>query len=197
MANYLTCAETAKLVRKALKTEFPGVKFSVRSKTYSMGASITVRWTDGPTVKEVKPTTAFFAGGGFDGTIDLAFHCYHWQLPDGTIQLGRSTGTEGSRGIYPRIESTKKPHPDAVEVSMGADYVFCEREQSRGLAQRVAQELHEKTGWPIPEMYDNPMSGAFKCDYTQLVPNSTTLLIADEYNRALWATSDYQKPCDC
>ena len=31
MTNYLTCAETAKLVRSALKTEFPGVRFSVRS----------------------------------------------------------------------------------------------------------------------------------------------------------------------
>ena len=38
--EYLTCAETAKLVRSALKAAFPGVKFSVCSSTYSGGASI-------------------------------------------------------------------------------------------------------------------------------------------------------------
>jgi len=45
---YVSVAETAKLVRAALKAAFPGITFSVRSKSYSMGASISVRWTDGP-----------------------------------------------------------------------------------------------------------------------------------------------------
>ena len=40
--RYLTCAETAKLVRKALKEAFPDVKFSVRSNVYSGGASLSV-----------------------------------------------------------------------------------------------------------------------------------------------------------
>lgn len=35
--RYLSCAETAKLVRQALKEAFPGVKFGVRSSTYSGG----------------------------------------------------------------------------------------------------------------------------------------------------------------
>lgn len=38
----LTCAETAKLVRKELKKHFPGQKFSVRSHTYAGGASISI-----------------------------------------------------------------------------------------------------------------------------------------------------------
>ncbi|WP_180273430.1 LPD29 domain-containing protein [Pseudomonas amygdali] len=32
--RYLTCAETAKLVRKSLKEAFPDAKFSVRGNTY-------------------------------------------------------------------------------------------------------------------------------------------------------------------
>ncbi len=44
MKNYLSCAETAKMIRQVLKESFPGVKFSVKSSTYSMGASITVRY---------------------------------------------------------------------------------------------------------------------------------------------------------
>ena len=42
--RYLTCAETAKLIRKDLKKNFPKIKFSVMSNTYSMGASIRVNW---------------------------------------------------------------------------------------------------------------------------------------------------------
>lgn len=51
----LSTAETAKLVRAAVKAAFPGVTFSVRSRVYSGGASIDVDWTDGPTSKMVDP----------------------------------------------------------------------------------------------------------------------------------------------
>ena len=68
--KYLTCAETAKLIRKDLKANFPGVKFSVRSDTYSMGASIRVKYTDGPAEADVKAVTDKYVGAGFDGMID-------------------------------------------------------------------------------------------------------------------------------
>ncbi len=68
---YVSVAETAKLVRAALKAAFPGVTFSVRSKSYSMGASISVRWTDGPTEKDVERITGEYRGATFDGMIDL------------------------------------------------------------------------------------------------------------------------------
>lgn len=70
MKKYISCADTAKLVRQALKEAFPGVKFGVRSKTYSGGASITVGWTDGPNTKQVEAITGKFAGAYFDGMID-------------------------------------------------------------------------------------------------------------------------------
>lgn len=69
--RYISCADTAKLVREALKTAFPKIKFSVKSKTYSGGASITIRWTDGPTSKDVEAVTGKYAGASFDGMIDL------------------------------------------------------------------------------------------------------------------------------
>lgn len=68
--DYLSCAETAKLVRQALKEAFPGVNFSVVSSTYSGGASITVRWTDGPAAKVVESIAKRFEGAYFDGMID-------------------------------------------------------------------------------------------------------------------------------
>ena len=75
--TYLSCAETAKLVRQALKEAFPGVKFSVRSSTYSMGASIGVQWTDGPTEKEVNAVAKVFEGAYFDGMTDYEGTRYH------------------------------------------------------------------------------------------------------------------------
>ncbi len=67
----LSCAETAQLVRQALKTAFPGHKFSVRAKTYSGGASVDIAWTDGPTAKQVDAICKRFEGATFDGMIDL------------------------------------------------------------------------------------------------------------------------------
>jgi hypothetical protein len=68
--EYLSCAETAKLIRAALKEALPGVKFSVQSKTYSGGASITVGWVDGPNEAQVKAVAGRFEGGRFDGMTD-------------------------------------------------------------------------------------------------------------------------------
>lgn len=75
--KYLSCAETAKLVRQALKESFPGVKFSVRSDSYSGGASIDVRWEDGPTGKQVDEILGAFEGAYFDGMIDYKGSRYH------------------------------------------------------------------------------------------------------------------------
>ena len=70
MKNYLSCAETAKMIRQVLKESFPGVKFSVKSSTYSMGASITVRYQDGPTADAVKSVVSIFEASYFDGMQD-------------------------------------------------------------------------------------------------------------------------------
>jgi hypothetical protein len=68
--QYFSCAETAKLVRAALKESFPGVKFSVRSSVYSGGASINVNYVDGPTYDQVKAVVGMFEGSYFDGMTD-------------------------------------------------------------------------------------------------------------------------------
>lgn len=68
--KYLSCAETAKLVRAALKESFPGVKFSVTSDVYAGGASIRVKYKDGPTCDAVNAVAKVFEGAYFDGSID-------------------------------------------------------------------------------------------------------------------------------
>jgi hypothetical protein len=70
MKKYLSCAETAKMIRSVLKESFPGVKFSVVSSTYSMGASITIKYNDGPNADAVKAAVGIFESSYFDGSID-------------------------------------------------------------------------------------------------------------------------------
>lgn len=74
-SRYVSAKDTAKLVRMALKsafgTTFPSVKFSVRTDTYAGGASIDVRWTDGPTARMVEGVISAFEGATFDAMQDL------------------------------------------------------------------------------------------------------------------------------
>jgi hypothetical protein len=101
--QYLSCAETAKIVRKTLKAAFPAVKFSVRSETYSGGASIRIGWTDGPNAATVESVVKHFEGATFDPMVDLKSH--------------HDTVLVGPNG--PRV------------VSFGADFIFCSRRESR------------------------------------------------------------------
>lgn len=120
--TYLSCAETAKLLRKALKSAFPGVKFSVRSER---GSAINVTWTDGPRESDVRVVAQRYKGGRFDPMIDLAYHAAHALNPaTGEVRL---LGTYGhSFDNEPLAEV-----PDGwVPVSFGADFVFVERNLS-------------------------------------------------------------------
>ena len=81
--QYISIADTAKMIRQSLKESFPGVKFFVRSSTYSGGASINVRWTDGPNKAQVEAVANVFEGSYFDGMTDYKGSCY--SMIDGKV----------------------------------------------------------------------------------------------------------------
>ena len=64
-------AQAAQAIRKELKEAFPGVKFSVTSEGYSMGDSVHINWTDGPSTKQVETYTKKYQYGHFNGMEDL------------------------------------------------------------------------------------------------------------------------------
>lgn len=74
--KYISVVDTAKLVRAALKESFAGVKFSVTSDSYAGGASINIKYTDGPAESQVKAVISNFEGSYFDGMIDYKGSCY-------------------------------------------------------------------------------------------------------------------------
>ena len=57
-------------LKSELQREFPGVKFSVKSESYSGGDAIRVRWDFGPTTDEVARFTDKYREGDFDGMTD-------------------------------------------------------------------------------------------------------------------------------
>ncbi len=71
MTRYISSTDTAKMIRQAISEKFPEVKFGVRTRKYSGGASVDVSWTDGPTDKEVDEIAGQFRGATFDAMIDL------------------------------------------------------------------------------------------------------------------------------
>ena len=156
--TYLSCAETAKLVRGALKENFPSQKFSVRSSTYSMGASIDVSWTDGVGHDAVNKVIKQFEGAGFDGMVDYKFYRQHWMMPDGTIQAAYSEGSQCTGGYAPEYKY-EKPHPDAKKVHMGADYVFAQRDVSREKQEECAKQIAKLNGIEFGSMDDRPDIG--------------------------------------
>lgn len=129
-ARYISAADTAKLVRAALKQNFPGVTFSVKSKTYSMGASVDVSWTDGPTEAEVKPVTGQFEGSTFDGMIDLK--SYH--------------------------DSTHPVTGESVHYA--ADSVHTTRRYSPEFLRQHCPTICERFGWPVPEIKVSAYDGS-------------------------------------
>ena len=183
--KYLSCAETAKLVRSALKNNFPGVKFSVRSSVYSLGASIDVSWVLGPTTKEVDAVAGRYESASFDGSIDMETRYDHWLLPDGSAIVKHGPGTEGSMGYIPAVSN---PMPaGAIPVSFGAHYIQCQRryadrwESETTLINQVAADMCKLQGiqWNVP----NLTTGLFGAgDTEQVTQHAWRLLNATSFS---------------
>jgi hypothetical protein len=80
----ISLVDTAKEIRKVLKSKFPLTKFSVRSQSYSGGCSITVYWKDGYSKAEVEEVIEQFDGATFDGMTDYK-DCKPAQLYQGKM----------------------------------------------------------------------------------------------------------------
>lgn len=122
--------ETAKLIRRRLKREFPGTKFQVRSSRYAGGASISLAWKDGPIAAEVKAVTAQYEAARFDGMIDMKVQQDHFLMPDGSVQVRYAGGTEANLGTLQTVDNRTMDEelpPGAEHVRFGADHITLSR----------------------------------------------------------------------
>lgn len=64
-----------------LERSFPGIKFSIKSKSFSGGDSIDISWTDGPLQEEVEKISGKYQEGNFDGMEDI-YNYNHAAFPE-------------------------------------------------------------------------------------------------------------------
>lgn len=99
--EWLDVTEHARIIRAALKTVWPDLKFQVRSERYAGGSSITVHMPDGYRAPEWFYLRLRDAQGArFDGMTDSQSSVRH-VLPDGrAVRLGGDyVSTSGGHGL--------------------------------------------------------------------------------------------------
>ena len=70
--KYPNQALASKNIKIELQRAFPGQSFSVRSESFSMGDAVDIRWTEGPTTKEVEDFTDKYQHSDFNGMEDIS-----------------------------------------------------------------------------------------------------------------------------
>lgn len=142
--RWIDTAEVAKMIRRQLKNNHPGVKFSVRIDRYSGGSSIDVRWTDGPTRNEVEKTTHAFSGARFDGMIDLQYSASSWYCPEHGARVAETYGHGmGLDGVH-----ESRCCAAAELVHFGSSYVFENRTLSAEFSAELAARVRKDSGMP-------------------------------------------------
>jgi hypothetical protein len=114
----ILCKEVASLIRRRLKVEYPGVKFSVKTKQ----DCVSIYWDEGPQESEIYSATYCYKFGGYDGTVDLPYSTKNWLLPNGDMYPAECVGT-GPFGIVDSF-ATDCPAPGAIIVKGGPSYIF-------------------------------------------------------------------------
>jgi hypothetical protein len=69
--QYLNAKGTAALLRRVLRATFPATKFTVHTSRGAGTSSVSIGWTDGPSVARVNELTRQFQAGNFDGMTDM------------------------------------------------------------------------------------------------------------------------------
>jgi len=128
----------AENIRRGLKKALPGYKFAVNAR----GGSITVKWTDGPTVASVKEIVNRHELGNFNGMDDL----YEY---DADAHFAEVFG--GTRYVFESREVT----PEAKQAAFAAAYphgLSCDGQTFTAMPDRTlcltsSQEYHLNQPW--------------------------------------------------
>lgn len=141
----------AKNIRIELKRAFPTVKFAVKTWRFSMGNSISVHWTDGPTSDQVEEIANRYESGSFDGQTD----CYNYEnsawkdafgegkyvsatrhYSDNMVAgaIRRTVAKLGGMPIVPSVEDYRQGRTWNVKTTGGCDF---ERELNVALSRHT------------------------------------------------------------
>lgn len=110
----IATTQAAALLKRALRAQYPGVKFSVRTERGTACAWLRVSYTDGPTVRAVQHIADGYCGQRFNAitdvydvlpdrlvTVDGRTHSVRY-LVDGVL-ASREIGPEGRAAVAERV----------------------------------------------------------------------------------------------
>ena len=100
-------ARAAANIRGELKRAFPGIKFRVRSDSFSMGDSVDISWSMGPTDKEVQAITGKYQCGHFNGMEDIYENDYSAYSNAVSVVLGQSKYVQTQRDACSEADREK------------------------------------------------------------------------------------------
>jgi hypothetical protein len=133
-------AIAAQNIKKELSQNFLGIKFSVKSKSYSGGNSINIDWELGPTTEQVKAFTYKYEAGDFDGMTD----CYNYSNDFKTRQFQEKNGS--------------------------AKYIFCNRNIPDYVYEIIIKRLCEIQRIPFEgEIYNIWLMGRYASNWVHLI----------------------------
>lgn len=98
-----THANAAKAIRTELKKLFPDIKFSVRSDSFSMGNSVDVSWTDGPTTDQINDVIKKYQYGSFNSMEDI------YEYTNSRDDIPQAKWISANRTVSPYIDELLFP----------------------------------------------------------------------------------------
>jgi hypothetical protein len=117
-------ALAASNIRRELARAFPGVVFSVRSRSFAGGDAVDISWQLGPTTKEVDAIAGKYEPGSFDGMDD----CYKYDSDRTWPELFGSAKYVQAQRDWPRAEEHEKLMRQLAELCgvewRGASYTL-------------------------------------------------------------------------
>lgn len=130
-----SAANASAAIKEELKKAFPTIKFSVKSSNFSMGDSVDISWTDGPTSKEVDAITDKYQYGHFNGMEDI----YENSNRREDIPQAKYVSTHRHQN-----EEIMAVLPQFIEM-LGPDYDGGYRDKPEQILYRIAN----KTSFPV------------------------------------------------
>ncbi|GGN44704.1 LPD29 domain-containing protein [Streptomyces fuscichromogenes] len=109
--DYIDTKHVAAELRNRLRTEFPGVKFSVRKGTGTASAWISVYWTDGPCTADVEELTRPMQGSQFNGMED------RYESTDNTVTVTVKGRKVTGKPLVDGINTHRDVSDDALKAA--------------------------------------------------------------------------------
>jgi ribosomal protein S28E/S33 len=101
-------AAASAAIKAELLKNFPTVKFSVTSESFSMGNSVHISWKDGPKTEEVKAISGKYQYGHFNGMDDI------YENTNSRDDIPQAKYVSESRSMSAESEGILKPIADAL-----------------------------------------------------------------------------------